>query len=211
MEKRAFCCTASLCCNKSVIIKTLFMNQQTATPLCNQQPGFTIIKGGLFNSNIQLSALTNVAWQVAYTALWNGLVFSDKEIADAKTSINNFILLNGNNDTAYSEFVQRVLLARNYILNNPGKYIPIPTVWLNEDNTMGFAGTKRWFDKLIITRASFPDCKKELPIFAKAILMLHENYSAINFHYWRSYFVEHEEQRLLNLLLSIVANSFYDM
>ena len=74
---------------------------------------------------------------------------------------------------------------------------------------MGFAGTKRWFDKLLLQRASVPGYKIQLKVFAEAVLEINETPSGRNFHYWRGYFIERGCQGLLNLMLSTVANCVY--
>jgi len=154
----------------------------------------------------QLNELSHTAWLIAYTALWNGETFSAAEKEKATGLLKDFIKQQANPKKAFSELVQRILLARQYILTHPGTYAPIPTEWLNPANTKGFAGTQRWFASLETMRQSLPLYKLPLKAFGEAVLETRQSCAARDFHYWRSYLCEHNCQGLLNLFLSVVAN-----
>ena len=154
----------------------------------------------------QLQTLSQLAWQIAYTALWNGEEFSAIEKEKAVEFIRTFIREQSNPKKAYSAFVQRVLLARQYISTHPGTYAPVPTQWLSPANKKGFAGTQRWYDAVEKTRASLPLFKEPLKAFAEAILETTLSAEPKDFHYWRSYFSEKDAQQVLNLFLSTLAN-----
>src|SRR5687768_18531795 len=105
--------------------------------------------------NDHFSQLVNTAWTFASTALWNTTVFSEAEIQRAKTLIADY-LNNDATDNAFLVFCQRVLLARHYITSQPGRYIPLPSVWLDHNNKLGFAGTGAWYDRITAIRESVP-------------------------------------------------------
>lgn len=75
----------------------------------------------------QVNQLTQCAWQIAYTALWNTQQFTPEEIAAAKDFITNFIQEQQSHKLQYAAFVQRLLLARQYINSHPGTYIAVPS------------------------------------------------------------------------------------
>lgn len=156
--------------------------------------------------NLQVQYLSQLAWQIAYTALWNGEQFSAVEKEKAKELITAFINEQPNPKKAYSAFAQRVLLAKQYISTHPGTWAPIPTQWLSLANKNGFAGTQRWFDAVETTRVSLPTFKQPLKAFAEAILETVKSGNAKDFHYWRNYFAEKNLQAILNLFLSTLAN-----
>jgi hypothetical protein len=156
----------------------------------------------------QTEQLAALAWQIAYTALWNGTEFSAKEISETKTFILQFIR-NGSPLKTYSELVQRVLLARQYILTHPGTYAPCPGRWFSPENSRGFAGTQRWYQKLTETRTRMPKHQLHLKAFAEAVLETMQSNKAADFHYWRSWFAERGAQATLNLFLSVLANGHY--
>jgi hypothetical protein len=169
------------------------------------QPKLTIEKG-INEYNAEIKKLTNTAWQIAYTALWNTLEFSAQEKETAINFISGFLQQGSSHKKAYTEFIQRVLLARQYVSTHPGTWIPIPSQWFNTENKKGFAGTKQWFDTVQNTRASLPQYKITLKAFAEAVHETVETGKATDFHYWRSYFIQHNCHGLLNLFLSTIAN-----
>jgi hypothetical protein len=154
----------------------------------------------------ELTQLSCTAWQIAYTALWNTVDFSAQEKQLALKFITQFIDQSTGHKKAYNEFIQRVLLARQYIITHPGTFIPVPSKWLDEENKKGFAGTARWYNSLQITRASMPQYKIPLKAFGEAVLETIQTSAAKDFHYWRSYFIQNNCQSLLNLFLSTIAN-----
>jgi hypothetical protein len=164
------------------------------------------VQKGATEYNQQLQALTNTAWQIAYTALWNTMEFSTQEKQVAKEFIENFIHQSTNHKKAYNELVQRVLLARQYVNTHPGTYIPFPSIWFNTQNKNGYIGTQKWFNTVQINRASLPNYKQSLKAFAQAIEETTQSNNPTDFHYWRTYFVEQNSQSLLNLFLSTLAN-----
>ncbi len=159
----------------------------------------------------EVKQLTTTAWQIAYTALWNTLEFSAQEKQNTLNYITGFINEATSHKKAYAELVQRILLARQYINTHPGTYAPIPSQWFNHQNKRGFIGTKQWFTTVEQTRASLPLYKQPLKAFAEAVLETVQSNAANDFHYWRSYFNQHNCQGLLNLFLSTVANCQNDL
>jgi hypothetical protein len=156
--------------------------------------------------NTQANSLAHLAWHIALTALWNTQEFSIIEKEQVIKSITSILQTETNLLKSYSSFVQRVLLAKQYINTHPGTYAPIPTKWFCTANKNGFAGTQKWLAEIENTRASLPKYKQSLKAFAEAIQETVSSKSAADFHYWRSYFAELNAQGLLNLFLSTIAN-----
>lgn len=169
-----------------------------------------IVKGLKDQSEV-IERLVNTAWGFACTALWNTSIFSNKEIEEAKASIKELLVNSKNPEKGYSAFCQRVLLARQYINNNAGKYIPLPTIWLHKDNPFGFAGTKEWYDNIRAVRSSLPQFKAELKAFAEAILEMKEDATDKNFEYWKNYFIERKAPGLLALFLQTIARQQFGL
>jgi hypothetical protein len=143
--------------------------------------------------------LVNAAWNFAYTALWSDIRFSSKEIGQAKQQIA-WLLASANSEKAFISFCERVLLARQYIAKSTCRYIPLPTVWLDSNNKLGFAGTQRWYDDIRSIRESVPAYKTGIRALAEAILEISKEPSASNYRYWKAYFTEHQTPGLLQLL-----------
>src|SRR5689334_202520 len=80
------------------------------------------IKTHLSSVNRQLSSnldlLTDTAWQLSGTALWNHAEFSEMEKEAARKAIRQYLKTSEDPYQAYLVYCQRVLLARQYILNN---------------------------------------------------------------------------------------------
>lgn len=160
-------------------------------------------------ANTSPAALINTAWNFAYAALWNNVKFSVKETEAAKERIAAY-LLSENPDKTFLVFCQRVLLARHYVMKNPGRYIPLPSVWLDANNKLGFAGTQRWYDDVRTMRESMPAYKTGIKALAEAVLELSKDPSPGNYEYWRSYFIDHQTPGLLNLLQVATVQQFYN-
>jgi hypothetical protein len=156
----------------------------------------------------EIKQLTACAWQIAYTALWNTQQFTPEETAAAKTCISNFLQQQPGHKMQYTAFVQRVLLARQYISSHPGTYIPVPTQWFNSQNKNGFAGTQNWLAAVQKTRASMPLYKQAIGNFPEAVWQTIQTGKPTCFHYWRSYFIQQKANGLLNLYLSTLANCY---
>ena len=174
------------------------------------KPTFTVIRGFLGQAT-EIDKLTNIAWSFANTALWNSCIFSEKEIAAAKLNIAALLLAAKNPTRSYNIFCQRVLLARQYVLASPTRFIPLPSVWLDNQNQLGFAGTKAWYLNIKKQRASLPNYKIELKALGIAVLEMSEDPTPKNFQYWKNYFVEKNAIGLLNLFLQTVANNQYSI
>ncbi len=172
------------------------------------RPVFTIIRGGK-DLQTQIDKLVSNAWNFSFTALWNNASFSEKEIAAAQAVIREFISAYKKPEKGYKDFCQRVLLARNYISGHAGRYIPLPSVWLNKENSTGFAGTKKWYKDILAVRSSLPDYKIELKALAEAVLEMQDESTSENYIYWRNYFLDKKAPGLLMLFQAIVANQQY--
>lgn len=156
----------------------------------------------------QIKYLTNCAWQITYTALWNTLQFTPEEIIAAKQFISEFIQQQQSHKQQYVDFVQRILLARQYINSHPGTYIPVPSQWFSKENKLGFEGTKNWLASVEQTRAAMPAYKQDIKDFPEAVLQTLQSGKPAVFHHWRSHFIGLQSNRLLNLYLSTLANSY---
>lgn len=181
--------------------------QQATT--AQQQNAFTFIKGYAGQEQL-LQQTINATWQIAYTALWNGVILNSNETKKCKQLIRTWLLQGDDLVSTYTELVQRIMLARAYVMALPNRFVPLPSEWFCLSNEKGLAGTKAWFAKLQFKRLAMPLYKIELKAFAEAILELAEEPTTHNFHYWREYFIERGWQALLNVYLAVVANMEYD-
>ncbi len=180
--------------------------KQQAIKIESASPVKMIAVKGRAEYEQQVNKLTALAWQITYTALWNTTEFSAKEKEFAVNFIRDFIQKSNSPSKAYSEFVQRVLLARQYLIMHPEAYAPIPSKWFSTINKNGFKGTERWYTSLITVRYSVPEFRIHLKAFAEAIAEVTTTRSASDFHFWRTYFAERNYHSVLSLFLSTIAN-----
>jgi hypothetical protein len=164
------------------------------------------IEKGINEYHTEIEQLTNIAWYIVYTALWNTEQLSLEEKHFAINAIRECLQQSNNHQKKFNEFVQRVVMARQYINCHPGTYAPIPSRWFDPANKKGFTGTAKWFQSLEEMRASILDYKEPLKVFASAINETIHACSPKVFHEWRNYFIAKRSQGLLNLYLSIIAN-----
>lgn len=174
----------------------------------NYAPRLSVVKETTAIEKSQ-AALADAAWNFAHTALWNDVQFSSKETENARQKIAAF--LEGHNaEKAFVAFCERVLLARHYITKAPGRYIPLPSIWLDNNNKLGFAGTERWHDDIKTVRDSVPGYKTGIRALAEAMLELSRDPSANNYRYWRNYFIDHNAPGLLNLFQAAAIQQLYN-
>ncbi len=174
----------------------------------NEATTMRLIKG-YADLDLKIKLLRDAAYCAAYTVLWNGAELSGAEKEETKALLAGLLINSDDADKMYSEIVQRVLMAKNYLLMNPGCYLPAPSEWFSASNSKGFYGTEEWYERLVQKRKSYPLHRLEYKAFGEAVLEMMEEPTARNFHYWRSWFIEHDCQGLLNLFLSAVANSCF--
>lgn len=184
------------------------MIPSTTSKRTSNIPQLQAIKGGLFEPQ-PVEHLVDAAWNFAYSSLWNSTQFSPKEIQRTKEKIEEFFILAKNPHKAFLSFCQRVLLARQYVTNAKGRYLPLPSVWFDRNNEWGFVGTAKWFYEIRRTRDSLPSYKEELKALAEAVLEYSETPTAQNFTYWRNYFIEKGTPGLLNLFQVSAINHHY--
>jgi len=184
------------------------MTQSTTSLQNSNTPELKAIKGSLFQT-APSENLINAAWNFAYSSLWNSTQFSAREIRTSKEKIEEYFTLAKNPRNAFLSFCQRVLLARQYVNQAKGRYMPLPSVWFDKNNEYGFAGTKDWYAEIRLVRSSLPNYKEEIKALAEAVLEYSEEPTLQNFTYWRSYFIEKGTPGLLNLFQVAAINQQY--
>lgn len=157
-----------------------------------------------------IDTMTNAAWNITLTALWNGSSLSRNEKSGIKRFIEIYLINSSAPYDAYMEYTQRILLTREYLIKNIDKYVPCPSKWFDTNNANGFAGTKRWFINMEEVRKAFPLYRHQFKALPEAILEMFEQPAPHVFHYWRSWFIEREKQATANLFLSTIANSIFN-
>ncbi len=163
---------------------------------------------GYKNSSI-IAQTSIAAWQVIYTALYNGKLFYPFEKQLTMNHIRLLLINAPDAEEAYKEIVHRVLHMRYRLAKRTGSFAQQPSQWLDPANANGYASTAAWYTALVEKRKQFPLYLLNYKAFAEAILEIRIEPTAANFHYWRNYFAERNAQSLLNLFLGIMAGSYF--
>lgn len=169
------------------------------------KPILRVIRG-FKKDELSLEQATDTAWQIAYSVLWNNQILSEQEINNGKQSIKEYFERSTDRYKAFLSFCQRVVLAKEYISKSTLRYIPLPGVWLDKNNSVGFAGTKNWYAELIKTRDSLPTYRAALRQFADWVLTFSENPTTECFYLAKLYLTECNEPHLFNLFVQFAAN-----
>ncbi len=102
----------------------------------------------------EIEEFTSAAWSFAKKILYTGQEFTLYQEALSKDRIREYFSLITyrffkERVTLYlSDFLQRVLLARNYIGKRPERYIPVPWKYFDRHFEFGFRGTYEWLQKV---------------------------------------------------------------
>jgi hypothetical protein len=181
-------------------------NMTTANAISSTGHDQVPIKKPLPYDQQKLHELSDYAWLVAYTALWNGHHFTGEETEYVKACINGYLQQGTSYTRQYRQLAERVLLARFYLNSHPGKKIPLPAEWFCTQNSEGFAATAKWYKTVQHTRETRPLYKHSLSVFPDDIRDTIRSGDATSFHYWRSCFIQQKANGLLNLYLATIAN-----
>lgn len=101
-----------------------------------------------------IEGFTSAAWSFAKKMLYAGQEFDLYQEALSKARIREYFSLISyryyrEKVTEFlSDFLQRVLLARNYIGKRPERYIPVPWKYFDRHFDYGFKGTYGWLQKV---------------------------------------------------------------
>ncbi len=167
------------------------------------EPALYAIKG-YQGQQQQLQHYVQAAWAVICTALYQCSFFSPQDTAAAQRGLLQWLLQQPDAATAYSELVQRILLARGKQQAISRRW-PCPAKWLMADHRFGFAATAKRYQQLQQQRVKQPLYGAAARSFAEAMLAMQETATPLNFHYWRSWFAQREQHKALNLFLSCLA------
>lgn len=173
----------------------------------NYKRSLKVIKGG--KTETKLKGLVSGALSFARICLWNGINLSSVEIKYAKQIIEDRVANADLPEKECKRICERILLAHQYILRNPGKYIPVPSAWFNQNNLNGFAGTEKWYDTVALIRLSLPDYKKNFKALCEAVTEFAEDSTLKNYKFWSEYFAERKDLSLLQLFQLFTADNFF--
>jgi len=183
------------------------MKHATMKAFSNPLPDFSVV----FGSKDETQQLVDTAWDFAYSVLWNNHIFSGIEKNEAKYYIKEWITGTKKPLKAFTNFCQRIILARQNITSINTDLLSLPSLWLDKENPEGYAQTKELLDQVKIMRHSLPNFQVEIKALAEAVLEFSEEPTESNFKYWRNYFIEHDEPVLLNMFTVYCTNRKFNI
>jgi hypothetical protein len=184
------------------------MNQATAKIYKTPFGDFTFVTGKK-SEEVPKSDLPQLAWQFAYSVLWNNQVFSSTEIRETKQRIKRLLCRLNNPQKTFVSFCQRVVLARQHIETMSMNELAFPSLWFNVNNREGYARTKAWMNEIRAVRRSLPNFQKPLRALGEAVLEFSEAPTEQNYRYWRDYFIDKDEPVLLHIFTVYCANRHF--
>ncbi len=104
--------------------------------------------------------------------LYSGLDFMAKSQMDAIKEFIHYQFEGKDTEQAeatYRELWLRIGLAEKWLKKKPGRYIPIPSVYLAPNNPNGFDRTKQWLENMRMTNERAEKAKQRYQYLAKSI------------------------------------------
>jgi len=164
---------------------------------------------GVRNDHPSLVALSRTAWLFAASNLWNSTHFSIKEIEASIEKIKEYLRCSKDPRKAFLAFCQRIVLAHSVLGDRTDNCLPLPSMWLDRRNKVGFGATKTEYDKIKKLRESLPQYFRELKALAEAVLEFSEEPTGKNFRYWKSYFAERQVPGMLEIFQIYTINYLF--
>ncbi len=115
-------------------------------------------------------------WNFTRAILWGGQKFTSTEIEIAKDLIRLYYRqispekFYQQGQEFFIQYLERVLLVRQYLDRHESRFIPHPCIWLDRDFSKGFAGTKSWYKRI-------QDARKVNPKYHQHIRQIAELYA----------------------------------
>ncbi len=110
-----------------------------------------------------IEKLINASWQFGCAMLWGGQKFSDAEIKLSKSLIREYYekipadVFAHSAGSLFIQYLERMLLAKEYSSRAKDKTISHPCIWLNKGFEKGFASTKAKYQNTLNRRKIKPD------------------------------------------------------
>lgn len=126
-----------------------------------------------------------LAWNFIQTNLYNGREFAGHDVIIALDFLKkHFTGHSANSNTlaeAFNKLVFRVILTRQYVLREPGRYVPHPRKWLDPTFQHGFHGTAGWLDAVTTKQKENAEYYSNLKLVSELYRQFAANPGAFNF------------------------------
>ena len=136
--------------------------------------------------------------------LWSTRDFTEEQQNTYKRLIAEHFLQSGNADETFKNLVEKVVLAKRYVLEKPYRFIAEPSDWLNIRFFNGLSGAAKWHDALQEQRTHNPAFGESLSVFADAILNYAEERNVLDIVFYRQFFISIKAWDLLQWYMNAV-------
>lgn len=165
------------------------------------------IKGG--KRSRSTDSMVRNAWLFAYACLWDKQLFSEEEVGKFKKLITEFFEESEFSEDMLIEFCERVILTKRYVARSPYRYVASPTLWLNIRFKHGISGTARWYQAVVIQRATAPEYNIGVNVLAEAVALYTKNPSWVMYVASRKTLIELKQFDLVPVFNSLVTAFHY--
>ena len=159
--------------------------------------------GSVFNA-LERVKRTEFFWTFCHSMLWSTQDFSEDQQNKFKRLIADHFMKGENVDATFKDLVEKVVLAKRYVLEKPYRFIADPQDWLNIKFYNGLSGATKWHDALQEQREITPQFGESLKIFSEAILNYAKERNILDIIFYRHIFVSLQSLDLLQWYMNAV-------
>lgn len=156
------------------------------------------------------SKLINAILGAASTSLWPYKNFDQSELDYFKELIGEHFLNGREAKKNFKEIIERVCLAKRYLMRKRGRYISKPQDYLNIHYPLGLSGTAAWLQQVNIVRKDVPEYNKGISTLAKALLSFIDNPTIATFHRGRKQLAEQNQFDLIQIYNNTIIHIEYN-
>jgi hypothetical protein len=183
--------------------KAGFGGNRDGLKITNNIPFIPVGEGKLFDA-IKLEKRTEQFFIFCHSMLWSTRDFSENQQNVYKRLIAEHFLSGVDADETFKNLIEKVILAKRYVLEKPYRFIAEPSDWFNIKYYNGLAGTAKWHDALQEQRNSTPQFGESLKIFSEAILNYADERNLLDIIFYRQIFITQKDWDLLQWYMNAV-------
>jgi len=172
-------------------------------PIQNKIPFIKVEQGAIFNT-IKKVKLVDQLWIYAHSMLWGAQDFKEDEQTTFKKCISEYFVNSTNVEGTFRELVERIVLAKRYVLEKPYRFIASPREYLNPKFYNGLESTAKWYRALQEQKQRDPNFGETLEIFSEAILNYATNQNILDIVFYRQIFISLEIYDLLQWYMNAI-------
>ena len=177
---------------------------ENQNPDPNESIPFTKVDNGRLFDAIKRVKRTEQFFVFCHSMLWSTRDFSEEQQNIYKRLIADHFKDSINVDETFKDLVEKVVLAKRYVLEKPYRFIAEPGDWLNIKFFNGLAGATKWHDALQEQREITPEFGESLIIFAEAILNYSEERNVLDIVFYSHIFISLKSWDLLQWYMNAV-------